>query len=146
MAYYPITLTPDDNGTLLVTSPMFDELVTFGDDAADARHHAWSAVYVALADRMGRGEAIPAPLRDAPRDAPYVEVPLNIQMKLALYLALREQGKSRMDLMHALGWTQRESVDRLFRLHHHSRLEQYQAAFDALGLSQRFDLFPREAA
>ena len=36
MLRYPIVLTPDDNDTLLVTSPDFPELKSFGKDHADA--------------------------------------------------------------------------------------------------------------
>ncbi len=33
---YPIKLTPDDNGTFLVTCPALPEVTTFGEDEADA--------------------------------------------------------------------------------------------------------------
>ena len=36
MLEYPIMLEEDDNDTLLVTSPDFPELTTFGDDREDA--------------------------------------------------------------------------------------------------------------
>jgi hypothetical protein len=36
MRGYPIELTPDDNGTLLVTCPDLPEVTSFGVDEADA--------------------------------------------------------------------------------------------------------------
>ncbi|HEX5865323.1 MAG TPA: hypothetical protein VF014_13885 [Casimicrobiaceae bacterium] len=49
-----------------------------------------------------------------------------------MYRALRSAGLTRADLQRRLGWN-RESVDRLFRLDHNSRLQQIEAAFRALG-------------
>src|ERR1700732_2083879 len=37
---YPITLTPDDNGTLLVSCPDLPEVVTFGEDREEALQRA----------------------------------------------------------------------------------------------------------
>ena len=37
---YPVLLTPDDNGTLLVTCPDLPEVATFGSDKDDALRHA----------------------------------------------------------------------------------------------------------
>jgi len=52
-------------------------------------------------------------------------------LKAELYRQLRETGIC-AELSRRLGW-KRESVDRLFRLDHASRLEQLEAAFAALG-------------
>ena len=53
-------------------------------------------------------------------------------LKAELYRQLRETGITRAELSRRLRW-KRESVDRLFRLDHASRLEQLEAAFSALG-------------
>ena len=44
MIAYPITLTPDDNGTLLITSLDFPELASFGDTVEDALFRAQGAL------------------------------------------------------------------------------------------------------
>ena len=36
MLRYPVKLTPDDNGTILVTAPDLPEVSTFGEDATNA--------------------------------------------------------------------------------------------------------------
>jgi antitoxin HicB len=54
--------------------------------------------------------------------------------KASLYRTLRESSITRAELMRRLGWN-RNSVDRLFRLDHASRLHQIEAAFKALGKS-----------
>ncbi len=57
---YAIDLT-DDDCTLLVTSPDFPELTTFGDDRDEAIARAADALEEAIAARISRGELIPAP-------------------------------------------------------------------------------------
>ena len=44
MIAYPVILTPDSNGTLLVTSPDFPELTSFGDTLEDALEWARGAL------------------------------------------------------------------------------------------------------
>jgi antitoxin HicB len=61
MIAYPITLSHDDNGTLLVTSPDFPELTSFGDSIDDALRRARWALLEAVAARIHDGEPIPEP-------------------------------------------------------------------------------------
>lgn len=130
MLAYPIELTPDDNGTLLVTCPLLPIVATFGEDEADARRHAIDAIETALASMIADGEDIPLPPETAAPGA--VALPLLTGLKVRLYLALREAEITRAEMARRLGW-KRESVDRLFRLDHASRLEQIEAAFSVLG-------------
>ena len=61
MLEYPIMLEEDDNDTLLVTSPDFPELTTFGDDRAEAIARAVDALEEVIAARMYDREEIPLP-------------------------------------------------------------------------------------
>jgi antitoxin HicB len=61
-----------------------------------------------------------------------VRLPALTVLKAELYRQLRQTGITRAELSRRLRW-KRESVDRLFRLDHASRLEQLEAAFAALG-------------
>lgn len=126
---YRIEMTPDDNGALLVMCPQLPIVATFGGTEEEARHHAVGAIETALASMIDDGEDIPVP-DDAPGER--VRLPLLTALKVSLYWALREAGITRAELARRLGWN-RESVDRLFRLDHRSRLEQIEAAFHALG-------------
>ena len=56
---YEVILTPDDNGSLLVTCPDLPEVTTFGEDEDDAIHRAADAIEEALAARIARREDIP---------------------------------------------------------------------------------------
>lgn len=140
MLAYPITLEPDDNGTLLVTCPLLPIVVTFGEDEADARRHAVDAIETALASMIADGEAIPRPPAGA---TGAVRLPALTALKVELYWALHAAGITRAELQRRLNW-KRESVDRLFRLDHGSKLEQIEAAFAALGREVSVDV--REAA
>ena len=129
MLAYPITLTPDDNGTLLVRCPLLPMVVTFGNDEEDVRRHAVDAIETALASMIDDGEEIPVPGQVRP-DA--VRLGALTGIKVELYRALRTSGLTRAELARRLGW-QQESIDRLLRLDHRSRLEEVEAALDALG-------------
>ncbi len=131
MLRYPIKIEPDDNGTLLVTCPALPEVTTFGEDEADAIRHAADAIEEALAARIADGTDIPASSRAAKNECT-VEFLMMVTLKTTLYRSLRKDGITRAELGRRLRW-KRESVDRLFRLDHASRLEQIEAAFHALG-------------
>jgi antitoxin HicB len=129
MLGYRIELIPDDNDTFLVTCPQLPMVATFGETKEQARAHAVDAIETVLASMIDDGEDIPAP--DS-ADGEIIALPLLTALKLNLYWALRSSGITRAELSRRLGWN-RESVDRLFRLDHRSRLEQIEAAFSALG-------------
>lgn len=134
MLTYKIEITPDDNNTLMVTCPAFPEVSTFGDDKADAIKHASDALEEAIASRVARGENIPRPksvgrLKDGEA---IVTLPGMTTLKTELYWSMQDAGMTRADLMRRLRW-KRESVDRLFRIDHASRLDQLETAFGALG-------------
>ena len=127
---YRVKLTADDNDTLLVTCPALPEVATFGADRDDALRHAVNAIEEALAARIARGENVP----DGNVRGPLARLPALTALKVELYRQLRDAGITRAALQRRLGWN-RESVDRLFRLDHASRLDQIEQAFQALGRS-----------
>jgi antitoxin HicB len=141
MLEYRVVLTPDDNGTFLVTCPRLPIVATFGETREDALRHAVDAIETALASMIDDGEEIPHPSGGRPGRA--VRLPLMTALKVQLYWALKETGITRAELARRLKWN-RESVDRLFRLDHRSRLEQIEAAFAALG--RTVDVNVHEAA
>jgi antitoxin HicB len=143
MLEYAVVLQPDDNGTLLVTCPQLPIVATFGENEADALHHAIDAIETALASMIEDGDEIPRPARR--KNGRRVRLPLMTSLKLQLYWALAEAGITRAELARRLRWN-RESVDRLFRLDHRSRLEQLEAAFAALGKAPKVDIVDRENA
>lgn len=136
MIAYRIVLEVDDNDTLLVTCPDIPGVVTYGETREAARAHALDAVETFIASLIADGETVPRPrrTRQLRRNELLVKLPSLTALKLELYWALKDAGITRAELMRRLGWN-RESVDRLFRLDHASRLDQIEAAFRALGKS-----------
>jgi antitoxin HicB len=132
MLRYRIELTRDDNGTMMVTVPSLPELVTFyeGTDGFETRmKNILGAIEEAIAARIADQREIP------PSEEGHDTVSLRLMasLKVALYQALRESGITRAELARRLEWN-RESVDRLFRLDHNSKLEQIEAAMKALDM------------
>jgi antitoxin HicB len=117
--------------------PQLPIVATFGESEAEALRHAVDAIERALASMIDDGDSIPRPSRSA-TGIP-VRLPLLTNLKLELYWALRTAGITRAELARRLGW-KRESVDRLFRLDHRSRLEQLEAAFTVLGRTVDIDV------
>lgn len=148
MFTYLVDLTPDDNGTLLVTCPAFPEVSTFGEDRAQAWLNAVKAIEEAIAARISDGDPLPRPVTEAQMKQHtkdkgiWVKLPLLSSLKGALYQAMLETGITRAELARQLGW-HREQVDRLFRFGHASRVDQIEAAFEKL--SRQVDIDVREA-
>jgi antitoxin HicB len=130
---YPVKLTPDDNNTLLVTSPAFPEITTFGEHKEDALRQARNAIEEAIAARIAAKQEIPKSPAAIPARLDRVQLPWQTELKVMLYHSLRKAKLTRAELARRLRWP-REQVDRLFRLDHASRLDQLEAAFNALGI------------
>ncbi len=129
MLSYPVRLTPDDNDTVLVSAPDFPELTTFGEDEEDALWHAVDALEEAIAARMQTREDVPEPSRGRRR----VALPTQTALKVLLYQAMRRKRVRKAELARRLHW-HAPQVDRLLDLRHASRLDQIDAAANALGL------------
>ena len=141
MLIYPVELTPDDNGTLLVTFPDIPEAITFGEDETEALLMAEDALLVMLSAYMDDRQLIPEP---SPLDGrPGVALKVVAAGKVALHNALLTAGKRKADLARMLNLAP-TLVDRLLSLHHKSRIEQIETALAVLG--KRLVVEVREAA
>lgn len=128
MINYPLEITPDDNGTFLVTCPDLPEVTTFGETEDDALLIGADAVAEALAARLHDFSPIPKPSGGRAR----ASVGLHMSFVLSLYWAMAEAQVSRAELQRRLGW-HRPQVDRLFDPNHATRMHRFEAAFRALG-------------
>ena len=141
MLNYPVELTPDDNGTILVTCPDLPEVATFGEDEKDALGYAVGAIEEALAARMSDRQDIPLPTGDK---EPLVRLSMQIGLKVMLYVAMREAGVNKAELARRMGMA-RQHADRLLNLNHASRLDALDAAFRVLGKEVMVELRDRAA-
>ncbi len=126
---YKINLTADDNGTFMVTCPDLPEVTTFGDSEADALAYAVSGVEEALAARLADFEDIPRPSGAGDHS---VQVPMQLALKVLLKWALDDKQSNRNQLAIAMG-KKRPQIDRLFDPHHGTKVDQFEAAAQALG-------------
>ena len=131
MLAYPIHLEPDDNDTLLATSPDFPELVTFGDDRDDALTHAVDALEEAIAVRMRYEEDIPPPSQGAD----CAILPALTEAKVLLYQGMREQGIGKDELAYQLivRLSSEVDVDLVLQIQHSCQIDVMDAALQVVG-------------
>lgn len=128
---YPVLLTPDDNGTILVTFPDVPEAITFGEDDDEALLQAVDALESALA--LYIADRLPLPVASKPKRGQKTVRPSALECaKFGVYQAMTEQGIKKTELARRLGW-HLPQVDRLFDIRHASRFDQIEAAARALG-------------
>ena len=133
MISYRVTLAPDSNGTVLVTSPDFPELVTFGDDEADALSYALGAFEEAIAARVSDREKIPLPSKGKATD-PRGTLPVQAEVKVLLYQQMWKSGVRKADLARKMD-LHRQEIDRLLDLNHATSIAKLEKAFSVLGKS-----------
>lgn len=139
MYAYPVTLSQDDNDSILVTSDDFPELTTFGTGEADALFHAVGALVAMVSIYMDHRRDIPEP--SPANGRPTVALPHQVALKVHLYRAMRARSTTKVALAARLGWGESQ-VRRLLDPGHRSRPEQIDAALAALGLRARIEVEP----
>ncbi len=85
---YPVILTPDDNGTVLVTFPDVPEATTFGDDEDEALMRAVDALDTALSFYTDDGRDLPKARRPS-RGQRTVHPSAQASVALLVYQAMR---------------------------------------------------------
>ena len=128
---YAVTLTPDDNGTWLVSVPDLPEALTFGEDREEALARAADAIETALMGAIAAREDIADPKAVGELS---VALPALSAAKIALYQAMRADNVGKAALAKQLG-VALPQIDRLLDLRHASRLDAIERALAALGRS-----------
>ena len=136
MLQYPIEVEADGDG-YLVTCPDLPEVTTDADTIGDAPARAADAIEEALASRLEDFDPIPLPSRESGLLS--LPIPSLIALKVALKWKIEEQGTNRAELARRLEWN-RNSVDRLFQPRHGTKIEQFDAAFRAVGAMPVFNI------
>ena len=136
MLAYPVDLEPDGEMVIAVV-PDIPGVHTFGINEADALNHCVGALEEMLAARMCDREAIPLP--SPANGRPVAEVSALSALKVSLYMVMWDQHVRKSDLARMLNVDPKQ-VDRLLNLNHASRLDQFEAAFRALGKRMAFQI------
>jgi antitoxin HicB len=140
MLRYPVRLSRDSNGTLMVTSPDFPEVSTFGTDPDDALIHAVDAIATAIQGRITDRQEVPRP-SEPKRGHRMACLPALTWAKLELYRAMLETSTRKADLARRLK-VHSPQIDRLLDLDHDSRLDQIENAARAMGRELRIEMHP----
>jgi antitoxin HicB len=138
---YPFTLTPDEDGRLVVAFPDVKGASTDGIDEADAIANASDSLIAALIGYVALREPIPHPSRARGRST--ITLPPTVAAKLALYSSMLEQGVTNAELAVRRGVSESE-VRRLLDLDRRSDLGEIEAALAELG--KRLEIRVRDAA
>ncbi len=128
---YPVLLTAAPEGGLVVTCRDLPQLITQGEDEADALEQAVDAMDEVFATYMIEGLNFPDPSK-AKRREHLVSPPAETMAKAALYVAMREAGISKQQLAKRLGVDEKE-VRRLLDPHYGSKLPRIAQAIKILG-------------
>lgn len=127
---YPVNLSKDDNGSVLVTFPDVPDAVTFGDTREEALERAIDALLTVFDAYMKERRDIPDP--SSAHGRPVVAVPALEAAKLKLYQSMRAGRVNKSELAKRLDW-HLPQVDRVLKIHHGSQIDQLEAAFAAVG-------------
>jgi antitoxin HicB len=138
---YPFTLTPDEDGRLVVAFPDVKGASTDGADEAEAVANASDSLIAALIGHIALREPIPRP--SPARGRSTAILPPLVAAKLALYSAMLEQQVTNAGLADRVGKAEAE-VRRLLDLDHRSAIGQIEEALAELG--KRLEIRVRDAA
>jgi antitoxin HicB len=129
---YPAVFEPAQEGGFVITFPDVDGAISQGDDEQDAREMARDALITMLAHCIRHGKAIQRPSQPKGRKYRMIALPAIVALKTELYLAFKSSGLTKTALALKLG-IPKTTVDRLFDFRNHTRIDQIEAAFTALG-------------
>jgi antitoxin HicB len=130
-AAYPVSLTLDENGQLLVQARDLPEVLTWGKTEADALAAAEDAIAVVVSAALDDGRQVPPP--SALRLGEHlVSLPAQLGAKLAVLSAWRASGISKSELARRLGVAEKEAR-RILDPRYNTKLDMLDAAARALG-------------
>jgi antitoxin HicB len=140
---YPVLFEPQPEGGYLITFPDFDWGISQGDAEGDSRMMATALLQTMIQKHIRDGEPLPKASRLRGRKYRLIRLPAMQAAKAELYRQFRASGLRKIDLASRMG-IPKTVVDRLFDLDHHTRMNQIEAAFEALG--KRIGIVVEDAA
>lgn len=130
-------------GGYVVTFPDFGYGVTQGETEVEAMEMAQDLLMLTIGDYIRESRPLPAPKRHRGSRFRPVPLPALQAAKVDLYVAFLASGLKKAEFARRIG-IPKTHIERLFSLRHHSRLDQLEAAFGALG--KRLHVEARNAA
>ncbi|MGH6677718.1 MAG: type II toxin-antitoxin system HicB family antitoxin [Bradyrhizobium sp.] len=127
---WPVTLEPAEEGGFVINFPDFREGWSQGDSPDEAIAQAADLLETMVANYMAEGWDLPDP--SPPAGRPLVPLAPLVAAKAELYRTMRRAGISKAELARRIGISPQQA-QRLFDIHHASRLDQIEAAMRVLG-------------
>lgn len=127
---YSVKIVPEDDA-FVVSSRDLPELNSVGYSLEEALKEAVDGIETVFMICMEERRPIPA--GTPAQDGEYmVRLPVQAAVKATLYNEMLAQGITKAELARRLGWQQKQA-DRLWSLHHATKLESIEDAFEAIG-------------
>ncbi len=142
---YAARFEPDPGGGFVVTFPDFDGGVTQGETIEEAYEMAEDLLVTIVGFYIETGRPLPDPVERHAEHWHMVRLPPLADAKAELYRAFLNSGITKAELGRRTG-IKEANINRLFRVSHHSRLDQLEAAFLALGLKLTVEVHGVEQA
>ncbi len=131
---YHVVLTPDeDDGGFVVTFPDIPEAITQGNTLEECLEEGAGALEAAISMRIIDGMNIPLPSKNSLGNE-VVALPLQLALKAALYITMRETGVNRNELARLLH-VHKEEVIHILDPKHKTELSILEHALSALDKS-----------
>ena len=144
MEHYLALFEPDRKaGGYVVTFPDFGYGATQGETPEEAMEMAQDLLILTIGDYIREGKPLPAASRRRGGRFRPVPLPALEAAKVKLYIAFAISGLKKAEFARRIG-IPKTHIERLFSLRHHSKLDQIEAAFRALG--KRLEIEVRDAA
>jgi antitoxin HicB len=140
---YAALFEPAKEGGFVITIPDFGWGISQGDSEEEAQLMASALLQTLIQEHIRKGERLPYPTKPRGRKHRPVRLPALQAAKTELYAAFIASGLRKAELSRRLG-IPKTTVDRLFDFGNHTRLDQIEAAFAALGKRISFEV--RDAA
>jgi antitoxin HicB len=133
MEAYLALFEPDRKaGGYVVTFPDFGYGVTQGESDVEAVEMAQDLLMLTIGDFIKESRPLPVPKRHRGAKFRPVALPALQAAKVDLYISFLESGLKKAEFARRIG-IPKTHIERLFSLRHHSRLDQIESAFTALG-------------
>ncbi|MGA3241148.1 MAG: type II toxin-antitoxin system HicB family antitoxin [Bryobacteraceae bacterium] len=131
MAEYQAEFKQEGN-VIVVTFPDVGYGATQGATEVEALEMAEDFLVMAIGDLIKQGKDIPKATTRRGGKYRWIKLPALAGVKMELHRAIKDSGVRKAELARRLRIS-RGNVDRLFDLHHNTRLELLEAAFAVLG-------------
>ena len=128
----------DDEGTVLVTSPDFPEVITFGETREDALKYAVGAFQEIIAGYVHYKKPIPKPSKIRANDD-FITLPLQTEMKILMHESMRDSGMKKSQLARKMK-LHRQEMERLLDFNKSTNLDRIESAFAAMGKRISFEV------